>query len=342
MNRVLALGVYGIGLSLALAGCNQPLPSPKEKQPTKAVESTEKPIQAPYRTALSHYHKQGISQLEQTRACVKNIRTSLDTFLKSPDAPGLKDLYEMTHHCHRLYQPAMALTASYPALDARLTSLRKRIDSRPITPGYVDYVEDYPQSGIVNDPALPLNVDSLIAEQGLTDASDVVLGFEVILFLLEGEHRYSPQLPQRSFEDYVATTKWESQASGESVPVSEHPKNRRREYLKLATAILEKDLTLLQKAWETFELPVSQEEAHALTFAAVRNWHSVAASLPSDDVGPVTDLLIELISSQENPQGCIAGVMGLDTLEGWPKNGMEVDPMMLGQTLGQWLVQHNR
>lgn len=342
MNLHRYAGIVLSVLLLAAAGCDQPLPSPKQKEPTKKMESTKKPIQVSYQRALETYQRQGAAQLEHTRACVKNLRSSVDVFLNTPEAQGFAALYEMARHCHRLYQPAMALTASYPALDARLSSLRRRIDSRPITPGYVDYVEGYPQSGIVNDPALPLDADSLIAEQGLTDASDVVLGFEVVLFLLEGEHRYSPQLAMRRVEDYQAVDHWEEHAANEVLPATDHPNNRRRQYLQLTLAILEQDLVLLLNTWNTFALPETQEEAQALAFATVRNWHSVAASLASDDVGEVTDLLIDLISSPKAPDDSLAGVMGLRQLEGWPRDGMAVDPMLFGQALGQWLVQHNR
>lgn len=334
-----------IGLLLAAAvfasGCDQPLPSPKQKEQPQKAEGAKQPVQRPYKIALQAYQKQGMTQLEQAAVCVKNLRSALPPFLDAPDATTLNDVYVMTRHCHRLYQPALALTASYPALDARLTSLRRRIDSRPITPGYVDYIEGYPSSGIVNDPALALNEESLIAEQGLTDVADVVLGFEVVLFLLEGEHRYRPQLPLRSYEDYVAVQKWENQAEGDFLPVSDHPNNRRRLYLTLVTQVLEQDLKLLQTAWNSFALPATQEEAHSLAFASVRNWHSVAVSLSPDDVGEVTEHLLALISSTRTDTD-IARLMKLDVLEGWPRDGATVDPVSLSQSLGLWLVQHNR
>lgn len=323
------------------SGCDQPLPSPKQKeQPTK-VENTKQPVKAAYKQALTAYHAKGVEQVEQALACVQNLRKSLPQFLGKPDAAGLGDIFTMARHCHRLYQPALALTASYPALDARLTSLRRRIDSRPITPGYVDYIEAYPNSGIVNDPALPLTKESLIAEQGLTDAADVVLGFEVILFLLEGEHRYRPQLALRDVVDFEAVDKWPEQTTEEALPPEDHPQNRRRLYLELVTEILEQDLKLLLNAWKTFTLPTTQEEAHALAFAIVRNWHSVAVSLSPEDAGDVTDRLLTLITAPTT-ESDIARLMKLDALEGWPRQGASLDPVVLSQSLGQWLVQQYR
>lgn len=331
---------------LLVSGCDQPLPSPKQKEQTPKAETTKQPVDAAYEQALNTYHAQGMAGLQKALACVGNLRASLPDFLAAPDDNGLKDIYTLARHCHRLYLPALALTASYPALDARLTSLRRRIDSRPITPGYVDYVEGYPESGIVNDPALPLTRESLIAEQGLTDAADVVLGFEVILFLLEGEHRYKPLLPVRTAADYEAVSQWPEQADEEVLPPADHPKNRRRQYLQLVTEVLEQDLKLLVEAWKGFSLPATQEEAHSLAFAIVRNWHSVAVSLSSEDVGEVTDNLMTLITAPSTePTGSqtdIARVMQLNTLDGWPRDGIPLDPMVLSQSLGQWLVQHNR
>lgn len=340
-KRPMACMVPLVCLLPLLCGCDQPLPSPKQKeQPTK-VENTKQPVKAPYKQALTTYHAKGVEQVEQALACVQNLRKSLPEFLGRPDATGLSDIFTMARHCHRLYQPALALTASYPALDARLTSLRRRIDSRPITPGYVDAIDGYPNSGIVNDPALPLTRENLIAEQGLTDAADVVLGFEVILFLLEGEHRYRPQLAQRDVSDYVAVDQWPEQNEDETLPAEDHPQNRRRLYLELVTEILEQDLKLLLHAWKTFTLPTTQEEAHSLAFAIVRNWHSVAVSLSPDDTGDVTDRLLTLITTPA-AESDIARLMKLDVLEGWPRQGAALDPVVLSQSLGQWLVQQNR
>lgn len=321
-------------------GCDQPLPSPKQKEQPQKAETTKQPVQKAYLDAFEAYHARGLSELDQAIACVQNLRKTLPAFLQAPDSAGLNDVLTMARHCHYLYQPALALTASYPALDARLTSLRRRVDSRPITPGYVDYVEGYPTSGIINDPALPLDKESLIAEQGLTDAADVVLGFEVILFLLEGEHRYRPQLPMRPVDDFLAVTSWPEQTAEEALPPSYHPNNRRRQYLLLVTEVLEKDLGLLREAWRTFSLPTTQEEAQALAFTSVRNWHSVAVSLSPEAAGEVTDRLVTLITSDTGSD--IARVMKLDTLEGWPHEGAPLDPALLSQSLGQWLVLHNR
>lgn len=333
--------VTALSALLLLGGCDQPLPSPKQKEKAPKAETTKQPVQTQYEQALNAYHAQGEAGLQKAQACVGNLRASIPAFLEAPDDKGLSDLYNLARHCHRLYQPALSLTASYPALDARLTSLRRRIDSRPITPGYVDYVEGYPESGIVNDPALQLTRENLIAEQGLTDVADVVLGFEVILFLLEGEHRYKPLLPIRTASDYEAVLQWPEQVTEEVLPPSDHPNNRRRQYLLLVTEVLEQDLMLLQEAWRTFTLPTTQEEAQALAFAVVRNWHSVAVSLSSDDVGEVTDHLLTLITAPQEETD-IARLLKLDALDGWPRPGAPLDPVVLSQSLGQWLVQHNR
>lgn len=326
---------------LLISACDQPLPSPKQKEQTPKAETTKQPVEAAYQLSLNAYQAQGMAGLQQTLACVDNLRSAIPVFLDQPEEQALQDLFDLARHCHRLYLPALALTASYPALDARLASLRRRIDSRPITPGYVDYVDGYPESGIVNDPALPLTRESLIAEQGLTDAGDVVLGFEVILFLLEGEHRYKPLLPIRTASDYQAVSDWPEKAGEDALPPTDHPNNRRRQYLILVAELLQQDLKLLRESWRTFALPSTQEGAHALVFAIVRNWHGVAVSLSAENVGEVTDHLMTLITTPD-AETDIARLMKLDTLDGWPRNGVPLDPMVLSQSLGQWLVQHNR
>ena len=46
-----------------------------------------------------------------------------------------------------------------------------QLDAWPIEPGYIDYVPDYPFSGIVNDLALPLSRQSLLGEHLLSAQS---------------------------------------------------------------------------------------------------------------------------------------------------------------------------
>ena len=65
-----------------------------------------------------------------------------------------------------------------------LTQLQYQINHWPIVPGYIDYVDGYPDSGIIFDINVNLENGSLRKQHGSFDESEVTLGFHVIEFLL--------------------------------------------------------------------------------------------------------------------------------------------------------------
>ena len=62
----------------------------------------------------------------------------------------------------------------------------QRLDTWPLYPAYVDALPAWPDSGIVNDPALELTGASLRRQQGATADGEVALGFQPIRLLIAG------------------------------------------------------------------------------------------------------------------------------------------------------------
>jgi hypothetical protein len=142
----------------------------------------------------------------------------------------------------RLYQSfnesfviLMCRAAQNPADIARV----ERADSFPILPGYIDSLKEWPDSGIVNDTALPLSREGLLAQQEATLEGEVSVGFQVLHFLLNG----APD-QQRSPLELSALTELTDENIG---ALEDQPNNRRRQYLQLASDLLIEDLTLLAR-----------------------------------------------------------------------------------------------
>jgi hypothetical protein len=55
-----------------------------------------------------------------------------------------------------------------------------RIDAWPITPGFIDSLPEYPHSGVVGEISLEITAETLSAQHGITDNSEVALGFHVL------------------------------------------------------------------------------------------------------------------------------------------------------------------
>ena len=124
---------------------------------------------------------------------------------------------------------------------AKLTRrhLAQQINSWPIEPGYIDYLEGYPFTGIVNDTTLVIDRDSLLAQHQFSDATYVSVGYHAIEFILWGEHG---QRPASDFDSTAAKPE-----EDDSSPVAHQ--QRRGDYLATLTDILIADLQRLQMRW---------------------------------------------------------------------------------------------
>lgn len=144
-----------------------------------------------------------------------------------------------------------------------------QLDAWPIEPGYIDYVPDYPFSGIVNDLALPLSRESLLGEHLLSAQSAASIGFHPLEFMLWSVDGLRPwqdfvaqentaPSPQSNSEGADAT---DLDASPHAIKVQNH--QRRRQYLRLLGEDIHKNLTRLQRRFEPSTGHYSSELEHA-------------------------------------------------------------------------------
>jgi putative iron-regulated protein len=139
--------------------------------------------------------------------------------------------------------------------------LLMQLDTWPIEGGYIDYLQGYPFSGIVNDLTLKIDEPSLRSQHGFTDASNASLGFHAIEFMFWGgdgqrsAHDFFPQentapVPINETEANLDHNH-EAVESSEAIQLIEPQNhNRRRQYTQLLIEILLKDLHRIQRRWE--------------------------------------------------------------------------------------------
>jgi putative iron-regulated protein len=151
--------------------------------------------------------------------------------------------------------------------------LLAQLDSWPIEGGYIDYIQGYPFSGIVNDLTLDIDEDSIRSQHGFTDPSNASLGYHALEFMLwgnDGKRSARDFFPQENtapipINDDVVTTQFLDDSSKESLEGSAHGNiliqteapeiklqnhNRRRQYTQLLIELLQKDLHRIQRRWE--------------------------------------------------------------------------------------------
>jgi hypothetical protein len=202
-----------------LSGCDRPPEEDTAARPPTLAQSADQPLELTTDSG---------APLESRRG---EWRDALRALLAAPDADTLatadrrwRDLYDAFNR-HYLSLAAQACAGD------RLAPLQ-RLDAWPLYPAYVDALPAWPDSGIVNDPALELSAASLRRQQGATADGEVALGFQPIRLLIvgaEGAPRQAKDLRAEGGEPAAAL------------------RERRRTYLKLAADQLRADLNALDR-----------------------------------------------------------------------------------------------
>lgn len=139
--------------------------------------------------------------------------------------------------------------------------LLNQLDSWPIEGGYIDYIEGYPYSGIVNDLTLDINEESIRAQHGFTDPTNASLGYHALEFMLWGHtgKRQSPDffpqdntapIPSNDSDTLTEAAGSDVTAALETQAFKPQNHNRRRQYTQLLSELLQKDLHRIQRRWE--------------------------------------------------------------------------------------------
>lgn len=235
------------------AGCDDPAPAPKaETQPSVSAPAPK--LASPEELAeLKKFQRRTAELLQGLSECSNTLTTMGQQFLQQPDPANLDTLKTQWQACFELYSASTLLTGYTAQQQQSLQQLRANLGNELPMPGFIDSVQGYPHSGIVNDASLPLDAANLRGQHGLTDDADVSIGFHVVAFLLWGEQRQSPQLPPRPATDYLEVKNWED--SNTDLPVAEHPNNRRRRLLTLTLQLLAEDSQALLQQWQEAPAP---------------------------------------------------------------------------------------
>ncbi|RLU01306.1 imelysin family protein [Ketobacter sp.] len=260
----LAVAASLVAGSVFLNGCDDPEPPP-EPSPTVAPVVETSPITAGQLATLEHFRQGTQNLFTELETCSAELLAQGNEFLEQTDASGLEALKAHWQRCFDLYQTSTVLQAASAEQEALLAEAHSRLGNPLTMPGFIDSVQEYPYSGIVNDASLPLDAETLRQQHGITDETEVSTGFDVVAFLLWGESwsaaRGNPDLPPRPLSDYQATDLWEDSTT--DLPIEEHPNNRRRRLLALTLELLAADCQALAGSWQNGGMPASGEDFSA-------------------------------------------------------------------------------
>lgn len=194
---------------------------------------------------VAHLRQQAIRQLSQAVESSLRLQESVSAFLDTPNAATLDQAREYWQQAYQDYLLSLAplannLNEPQEWQEAGLTSVtfHEYINSGPIEPGYIDYVQGYPATGIINDTVLRISESNLLEQHLFADDQSASIGFHALEFLLWGE------AGSRPVSDYIEG------AHSAGVADAVVNQSRRRQYLNISARLLHKHLTRLAIRWD--------------------------------------------------------------------------------------------
>lgn len=259
----------------SLTGCERLLDSPKKEAPQ------EETVKLNANALLSAANLFAYTQLSETLTKAQALDATIGSFLQHPNPLSLEksqkawiDTYNSYLNISFFSQVPRFEKPQYHEQHDTYQIIQSDLDSWPIEAGYIDYLPMYPLSGIVNDLTLKITEQGIIEQHGFSDMRFASIGFHPMEFLLFGAtgHRSAKDfIPQdNSIETINLDTKTRSpsepdnlaelnehEAEGEAAHVHDEPEvngpqnhNRRREYLRLLSALNVQRLQKLTDRWE--------------------------------------------------------------------------------------------
>ena len=243
---------------------------------------------AALKSLLASYLLQIDADFSTVEQSLDALQGAIHALLESPSpdtlAAARKSWMEASRHyeltaIHRHF--ADAVLPDDLALE--FSRIQYQLNHWPILPGYVDYVAEHPDGGIVHDVTISLAPSSLRQQQGAFGSNQLATGFHVLEFLLWGENPDTEERgSMRPVTDFIRQTQATTQQRQDRTDVSQLPTNRRRQLLQNATEVLQADFQTLVTLWSAGSPAYRQQ----LETASV-------AGLLSDLLNGITALLTE-------------------------------------------------
>jgi len=231
---------------LWLSACDK---TPEPAPDTQAVAEASPWLNAE-RALMDALQTESDTRLRRLTVSATGFADAIDGLLNDTSAERLGTARQAWSHLYQSFNQAFVVLLCRGTQSPVDLVRLQRTDSFPILPGYIDGLNEWPDSGIVNDVSLALTRDTLLEQQDATLEGEASIGFQVIHFLLHGE----PAHP-RTVEALQMVTELDEDMLGE---LADQPTNRRRAYLQLVTDLLVEDLTLMARQ-ENTALEISPE-----------------------------------------------------------------------------------
>ena len=246
-------------LLLVLAGCSENTSEPQVAEPTaenrpSGFELLNPELSAAAKQIALDYAEQIRVDFSQVSIEIEKLQSAIGEFLAQTSTENLElarrswllahSAYELTT-LHRYFAASILDEQNSIAL----LQLQYQINHWPIVPGYLDYVNGYPDSGIVHDINVNLDSTGLREQHGSFDVSEVTLGFHVLEFLLWGSP--DAQSESRPADDFHPIDTLSASQIEIGYSLEQLSNNRRRQLLAIIAGILLEDFRELESLWDS-------------------------------------------------------------------------------------------
>ena len=244
-------------LLLVLVGCSENTSEPQIAEPTAETRPSGFELLNPELSTAAKQIALDYAELirvdfSQVSIEIEKLQSAIGEFLAQTNIENLdraRQSWLLAHSAYELTTLHRYFAASI--LDEQnsiaLLQLQYQINHWPIVPGYLDYVDGYPDSGIVHDINVSLDSIGLRDQHGAFDISEVTLGFHVLEFLLWGSRDTQSEL--RSVDDFIEIDALDASQIESGYSLEQLSNNRRRQLLAIIADILLGDFRELGSLW---------------------------------------------------------------------------------------------
>lgn len=244
-------------LLLVLVGCSENTSEPQIAEPTaetrpSGFELLNPELSTAAKQIALDYAEQIRVDFSQVSIEIEKLQSAIGEFLAQTNIENLdraRQSWLLAHSAYELTTLHRYFAASIvdEQNSIALLQLQYQINHWPIVPGYLDYVDGYPDSGIVHDINVSLDSIGLRDQHGAFDISEVTLGFHVLEFLLWGSRDTQSEL--RSVDDFIEIDALDASQIESGYSLEQLSNNRRRQLLAIIADILLGDFRELGSLW---------------------------------------------------------------------------------------------
>ena len=250
-----------LALAIALAGCGDDSASTAQVTPatssTQAAPAATQVDEAAAKAVVNHYADLALAVFSDALSTAQALQTAVDTLLAEPSEANLAAARQAWLKARVPYMQSEVFRFGNPVVD----EWEGQVNAWPLDEGLIDYVaDDYQfatgnpaaQANIIANTEIQVGEDKidvstitgeLLAELNELGGSEanVTTGYHAIEFLLWGQdlHGTEAGAGERPYTDYLV---------GEGATGGHN--ERRRDYLKAATALLISDLQDMVGQWK--------------------------------------------------------------------------------------------